>query len=83
MSRCQGRTTESYIFEADLMVFSELAAMFPDRAGAEVVYLEKAYPRPRYLIPTAFAVCAVLLSSVPFTSILSENNCTELEVSES
>lgn len=62
MSGFERRQAKACVFEADLMVFSELAAMFPDRAGAEVVYIEKAYPKPRYLIPTAFAVCAVLLS---------------------
>ncbi|KAH9908935.1 high-affinity methionine permease [Xylariomycetidae sp. FL2044] len=43
-------------------VFLELAAYFPNRSGAEVVYLEQAYPRPRHFFPIAFAVQSVLLS---------------------
>ncbi|KAH8770236.1 high affinity methionine permease [Hyaloscypha sp. PMI_1271] len=35
---------------------------FPNRSEAEVVYLEQAYPRPKYMLPTAFAVQSVLLS---------------------
>ncbi|KAK6436792.1 hypothetical protein LTR95_007016 [Oleoguttula sp. CCFEE 5521] len=31
-------------------------------SGAEVVYLEQAFPRPRYFFPVAFAVQSVLLS---------------------
>lgn len=38
--------------------------MFPNRSGAEVVYLEQAYPRPRSLVPVSFAVTTVLLSYV-------------------
>jgi amino acid transporter len=47
-----------------LMVYSEYASMFPKRSGAEVVYLEQAYPRPRFLVPVMFAVSSVLLSCV-------------------
>ncbi|KAI9461594.1 amino acid permease-domain-containing protein [Lactarius psammicola] len=45
-----------------LFSFTELASFFPGRSGAEVVFLEQAYPRPRFLVPTAFAMIAVLLS---------------------
>ncbi|KAF2138625.1 uncharacterized protein K452DRAFT_361276 [Aplosporella prunicola CBS 121167] len=45
-----------------LGVYLELASNFPSRSGAEVVYLEQAYPRPRYFFPTTFAVQSVLLS---------------------
>ncbi|KAH9481473.1 High-affinity methionine permease [Psilocybe cubensis] len=52
-----------YLFAgASLAVYLEYASYFPHRSGAEVAYLEKAYPRPRFLIPTAFAVQSVLLS---------------------
>lgn len=47
---------------AQLGIYLELASYFPNRSGAEVVYLEQAYPRPKYLFPTAFAVQSVLLS---------------------
>jgi amino acid transporter len=45
-----------------LSVYLELASYFPNRSGAEVVYLEQAYPRPKYFFPTAFAVMNVLLA---------------------
>ncbi|KDR76254.1 hypothetical protein GALMADRAFT_139979 [Galerina marginata CBS 339.88] len=47
---------------AGLALYSELASMFPNRSGAEVVYLEQAYPKPRFLVSTAFAVTAILTS---------------------
>lgn len=53
---------------AQLAIYMELASYFPNRSGAEVVYLEQAYPRPKYLLPTAFAVQSVLLS-------FSSSNC--------
>ncbi|TFY78697.1 hypothetical protein EWM64_g5317 [Hericium alpestre] len=46
-----------------LLAYTELASMFPQRSGAEVVFLEQAYPRPRFLVPVAFAVTSVLLSA--------------------
>lgn len=47
---------------AGLAVYLELGSYFPSRSGAEVVYLEQAYPRPRYFFPVAFAVQSVILS---------------------
>jgi hypothetical protein len=47
-----------------VMVYSEYASMFPKRSGARVVYLEQAYPRPRFLVPVTFAVTSVLLACV-------------------
>ncbi|KAF8968156.1 amino acid transporter [Flammula alnicola] len=47
---------------AGLSLYAELASMFPHRSGAEVVYLEQAYPHPRFLVSTAFAVTVVLTS---------------------
>ncbi|KAF8149907.1 amino acid transporter [Crassisporium funariophilum] len=47
---------------AGLALYTELASMFPHRSGAEVVYLEQAYPRPRFLVSTAFAVTVILMS---------------------
>ncbi|TQS31445.1 hypothetical protein Golomagni_08268, partial [Golovinomyces magnicellulatus] len=43
-------------------VYLELASYFPSRSGSDVVYLEQAYPRPRYFFPVAFAVQATILS---------------------
>ncbi|PWN49405.1 amino acid transporter [Violaceomyces palustris] len=53
---------------AGLAVYTEFASYYPNRAGAEVVYLEKAYPRPRYLLTVTFAFQTVLLS-------FSSSNC--------
>ena len=45
-----------------LSVYLEFASYFPSRSGSEAVYLEQAYPRPRYLFPTVFAVQTVVFS---------------------
>ena len=50
------------IAAAQLAVYLELMSFFPARSGAEVVYLEQSYPRPKYLLPMSFAVVSVLLS---------------------
>lgn len=47
---------------AALSVYLEYATCFPNRSGSEVVYLEQAFPRPRWFFPTAFAMLSVLLS---------------------
>ncbi|OAL40595.1 hypothetical protein AYO20_00331 [Fonsecaea nubica] len=47
---------------SSLSVYLEFASYFPNRSGSEVVYLEQAYPRPRYLFPVTFAIQSVLLS---------------------
>ncbi|CAG8956684.1 hypothetical protein HYFRA_00012228 [Hymenoscyphus fraxineus] len=47
---------------SSLGVYLEYASYFPNRSGSEVVYLEQAYPRPKYLFPTAFAFQTVILS---------------------
>ena len=46
---------------AGLSIYSELASMFPHRSGAEVVYLEQAYLRPKFFVSTSFAVTAILM----------------------
>ncbi|QRV79336.1 amino acid permease [Ceratobasidium sp. AG-Ba] len=46
---------------AGLTVYIELASMCGHkRSGAEVVYLEQAYPRPKYLVSTTFAITTLL-----------------------
>ena len=45
-----------------LFVWLEFGSLFP-RSGGEKVYLEVAYPRPRLLATTLFAINAVLLSN--------------------
>jgi hypothetical protein len=45
-----------------LAVYLELASYFPSRSGSDVVYLEQAYPKPRYFFPTVFAIKHVIFS---------------------
>lgn len=47
-----------------LLSYTELASFFPGRSGAQVVFLEHAYPRPRFFVPITFAISSVLLSYV-------------------
>ncbi|KAJ1304375.1 hypothetical protein OPQ81_005527 [Rhizoctonia solani] len=48
---------------AGLVVYIEMTSMCGHkRSGAEVVYLEEAYPKPRFLLPTTFALITALLS---------------------
>ncbi|OAL23763.1 hypothetical protein AYO20_10909 [Fonsecaea nubica] len=54
-----------------LAVYLEYAAYFPNRSGSEVVYLEQAYPRPKWLFPTTFALWYLILS-------FSSSNCIVL-----
>lgn len=55
---------------SSLSVYLEYASYFPSRSGSEVVYLEQAYPRPRYLIHVTFAIQTVLLSFSASNSIV-------------
>jgi amino acid transporter len=45
-----------------LSLYLEYASYFPSRSGSEVVYLEQAFPKPKYLIPTIFAAKHVIFS---------------------
>ena len=47
--------------KAGLSYYTELAAMFPNRAGADVAYLEQAYKKPKFLFPVSFAVITIML----------------------
>ncbi|PPR02618.1 hypothetical protein CVT24_002189 [Panaeolus cyanescens] len=47
---------------AGLSLYTEFASLFPRRSGGEVAYLEQAYPHPRFLVSTAFAATAILMS---------------------
>jgi amino acid transporter len=53
-----------------LLSYTELASFFPGRSGAEVVFLEHAYPRPRFFVPITFAISSVLLSFSASNSIV-------------
>ena len=54
-------------------VYLEFAAYFPNRSGSEAVYLEQAYPRPRYFFPLAFAIQTVVLSFSSGNSVVCAN----------
>lgn len=54
-------------------IYQEFAAYFPNRSGSEAVYLEQAYPRPRYLFPLAFAMQTVILSFSSGNSVVCAN----------
>ena len=47
---------------AGLAYYLELGSYFPKRAGGEVVYLEQAWKKPKYLFPAAFAASTVITS---------------------
>ncbi|EFX00648.1 high affinity methionine permease [Grosmannia clavigera kw1407] len=55
---------------ASMSVYLEFASYFPNRSGSEVVYLEQAFPRPRWLFPTTFAFQSVALSFSSGNSIV-------------
>lgn len=49
-------------FIAGLSYYTELLAMFPNRAGADVAYLEQAYNRPKFLCVYSQSVSKDILS---------------------
>lgn len=55
-----------------VVVYIEYVTYFPRRSGGEVVFLEQAYPKPRFMIPVTYAAVNVILSfSVSLASALS------------
>ena len=58
------------IAASSLGVYLEYASYFPNRSGSEVVYLEQAYPRPKYLFPVVFAIQTAILSFSSGNSIV-------------
>lgn len=54
-------------------VYLEFASYFSNRSGSEVVYLEQAFPRPKWFFPTTFAFQSVVLSFSSGNAI-GENN---------
>ncbi|KAL2832969.1 amino acid permease-domain-containing protein [Aspergillus cavernicola] len=56
-----------------LSVYLEFSSYFPSRSGSEAVYLEQAYPRPRYFFPTVFAMQTVIFSFSSSNSIVLAN----------
>ncbi|KAK9350632.1 Y+L amino acid transporter [Lipomyces doorenjongii] len=45
-----------------VFVYIEYVTYFKKRSGGEVAYLEQAYPKPQFLIPTLFAAITVIFS---------------------
>ncbi|GEQ66797.1 hypothetical protein JCM33374_g460 [Metschnikowia sp. JCM 33374] len=45
-----------------IAVYIEYVTYFPKRSGAEVVYLEQAYARPKFMMPVVYAALTVVLS---------------------
>ena len=43
-------------------LYIEFAGYYPNRNGGDVAYLEQAYPKPKFLVPTVFAAISVVLS---------------------
>lgn len=43
-------------------VYIEYVTYFRKRSGAEVAYLEQAFPKPRFMIPVSYAAVTVILS---------------------
>lgn len=46
----------------NIFIYIEFAGYFPKRNGGDVAYLEQAYPKPKFLIPTVYAAVTVVLS---------------------
>ncbi|KAJ6166675.1 hypothetical protein N7470_002122 [Penicillium chermesinum] len=53
-----------------LACYLELASYFPSRSGAEVVYLEQAFPKPKYFFPTVFAAKHIIFSFMSSNAIV-------------
>jgi hypothetical protein len=58
------------VSQSTLSLYLELASYFPSRSGAEVVYLEQAFPKPRYFFPTVFAVKHIVFSFSSSNSVV-------------
>lgn len=52
-----------YLLSHSIMtLYLEYTSYFSSRSGSEVVYLEQAFPKPKYLFPTLFAAKHVIFS---------------------
>ncbi|KAG8905986.1 hypothetical protein FRB99_007843 [Tulasnella sp. 403] len=55
---------------AGFSYYIELAAAYPDRAGADVVYFEQVYKRPKFFFPATYAAITLLLGFNSSTCII-------------
>jgi hypothetical protein len=53
-----------------LAYYLEFLALFPNRAGSDVAYLEQCYKRPKFLFPVTFAVITVILGFAASNAIV-------------
>ncbi|OKP02400.1 High-affinity methionine permease [Penicillium subrubescens] len=58
------------IAQCSQTLYLEYTAYFPSRSGSEVVYLEQAYLKPKYLFPTVFAMKHVIFSFASSNAIV-------------
>lgn len=45
-----------------VLIYAEYVTYFKDRSGGDVAYLEQAYPKPEFLVPTTYAAINVVFS---------------------
>jgi amino acid transporter len=55
---------------ASLAVYLEFLSYYPKRSGADIAYLEKAYPHPRLFVPALYAFTFVFLSVASSSAIV-------------
>lgn len=53
----------------EIFVYIEFVTYFQRRSGGDVAYLEQAYPKPDFLVPTTYAAVSVLLSFLNSSAI--------------
>lgn len=53
----------------EIFVYIEFVTYFQRRSGGDVTYLEQAYPKPDFLVPTTYAALSVLLSFLNSSAI--------------
>lgn len=53
----------------EISVYIEFVTYYKKRSGGDVVYLEQAYQRPQFLVPTTYAAASVILSYMTSSAI--------------
>ncbi|CUM45803.1 uncharacterized protein AC631_05775 [Debaryomyces fabryi] len=53
----------------EIFIYIEFVTYFQRRSGGDVAYLEQAYPKPDFLVPTTYAAVSVLLSFLNSSAI--------------